>query len=94
MVKLLKCQSQSERIKRQILLMSPRCVVNSTKIMAVSAQTQRQYCSRNCIIRGKAAEFIVDCRQIVHYVTVVRAYRYIRPAAASAAAAIFVMVTR
>ena len=92
MVKSLKCQNQPERIKRRLLLMSPRCVVNSTKIMAISVQTQLQYCSRNCIIRGKAAEFIVDCRQIVHYVTVVRAYRYIRPAA-TAAAAIFIMVT-
>jgi len=34
MVKLLKCQSQSERIKQQLLLMSPRCVVNSTKILS------------------------------------------------------------
>jgi len=62
------------------------------RVKAVSFQTQLQYCSLNCIIRGKGAEFIVDCRQIVHYVTVVRAHRYIRPAAAAAATAMFIMV--
>jgi hypothetical protein len=69
--------------------MLPRCVVNSTKIIAISVQTELQYCSLNCIINGKAAEFIVDCRRVVHYVTVVRAHRYIRPAAA----ATFITVT-